>query len=470
MTGSRGLCRRAAGVLVVAALWLGLPATAAAGTTIPAGFDLFETSPQQTAFQFREPDSQIPQDFFGPGSDPFQGTVYFGGVPLETFGGHMIGDADTVVSRNNEFDPNNPSPVPIELVALSLHSVQPIMVTYNGGQNPEHWQVMAGLSSQPSTGLMNINQESEQGGTFDSFFDVFPVFTFRRSPDGQTKTLDASNIDPTLVEFQAEDVPWRRGCKLPAQAVKGLNDGFCPSFTTAGQKRLTVEQAQLAAHGVYPAQPALEHFKCYALEEEKFKRQEVALADQFGQRKAQAKRRAELCNPVKKNQEPFVNRRAHLQCYEAPGRSVNALVAVQNQLGSQQLLVKEPETLCVPSEKRLVPEKGFKRIRVPIDHYQCYNVEPQSELYRVGKLGKFTLKDQFGTEKKVEIVGPSQLCAPVQKDQVPIQHPVKHLVCYAIKDKEVRRRVEIRNQFERTQLKTVEPTSLCVPSNKLVLQ
>lgn len=462
-------------MFVAVALWLALPGTAAA--VVPAGFDLFETDPATTVFDYSK--QPIPQDFFGQGSDPFNQPVNFGGVPLEDFGGHMVGDADTVVQRLNDADPMPNAQVGIELVQLNLVSIEPITVVFNN--RTERWEVRAMPSpTQPSTGQMFINQESEQGGTFDSFFDVFPLFEFTRIPDGQMRELDANFLDPNQVEFFAQDVPWRTGCAPPALAVEGLNDGFCPGQEVDGQKRLTIEQSQLAAHGVYPAQPALEHFKCYELErkwfEKSFEKQDVTLTDQFGTRNAKVRARAELCNPVQKNNEPFENKPAHLQCYTAPGPKVNKLVAVQNQLGSQRLLVEDPETLCLPTKKRLVTKKPkpFKPIKVPIDHYQCYDVEPQTELYRVGKVGKFTLKDQFGTEKKVELLDPVQLCAPVQKTSkdgtFSIQHPVKHLVCYEIEDDKLHADVEVRNQFEQQKLTTREPVSLCVPSNKLVVQ
>ena len=81
------------------------------------------------------------------------------------------------------------------------------------------------------------------------------------------------------------------------------------------------------------------------------------------------------------------------------------------------------------------------------------------------------LKDEFGVERQVTIGAPFQLCAPTAKQAQgqplePIQHPVTHLVCYAIDQPPVQEQVEIKNQFEQTELTTVKPVSLCVPSNK----
>jgi len=451
-----GISVKLAALCAVAMTWLAVPGTASA---VPPGSDLFETDPQSTEFRFSGL-GEIPAGFFNPGSDPFQGQVHFGGVPLQTFGTHGVGDADTVVMRPIASNP--PPTIPIEIVALNLVSVEPITVTYNGGQNPEPWNVAVGLAPTQNQGQMTINQGTG-GGTFNSQLPVSPRFTFTRLTDGAQRT-----VDPGSHNLQAGNVPWRAGCVLPALAVAGLNDQFCPGQTPEGQKQLTVEQSLLANHGVYPAQPALEHFKCYKLKKKRFQKRQVTLNDQFGGREAKVKKRAELCNPVQKNQEPFLNQDAHLQCYQAKGPQLGTQVAVQNQFGSQRLLVQQARTLCVPSEKRK-PKKQFRPIQVPIDHFQCYDVQPQTPLQRFGTLPPVTLNDQFGREQNVTVGDPKRLCAPVQKNQEPLQHPVKHLVCYAIKDKQVHKTVQLRNQFEQRTVQTKKPVLLCVPSNKLRL-
>src|SRR5918999_3691267 len=83
-----------AGTLAAVALAFATPASA----DVPPGFDLFETDPEATVFSFRE-EFTIPPNFFDQGSEPFQGDVNFGGVPLGTFMGNRTGDADTVVER-----------------------------------------------------------------------------------------------------------------------------------------------------------------------------------------------------------------------------------------------------------------------------------------------------------------------------------------------------------------------------------
>lgn len=460
--------------MLATAVWL-VPAAPVSAAPIAPGFDLFETDPGSTQLVFQSPNTAIPAGFFGPGSDPFTGQVHFGGVPLQTFGGHGVGDSDTVVQRPEPADPTPAATVPIELVQLSLQSMEPITVTYSGGQSPERWNVGASPSpSRQSQGHILIHQS----GTFDSQLQVIPQLTFTRLSDGAQRSLDMGALPPQSLDtliFQQQNAPWRAGCVLPALAVPGLNDGFCPGLTPDGQKQLTIEHALLAEHGVYPAQPALEHFECYTLKRLPFKAREVQLKDQFGTRKAKVAKRAELCNPAQKNSEPFSNTRAHLQCYRTRGPALNKLVAVQNQFGSQRLLVGAPRRLCVPSEKRLVGRRKtapFPRIQVPIDHFQCYAVSPQTPLRAVQPLGSVRLKDEFG-RRAAQPAKPFQLCAPVEKKLkgkvTPLQHPVRHLLCYRIKGKAVERQVQIHNQFELRTLWTRKSVALCVPSNKLVL-
>jgi hypothetical protein len=477
-SGRFGSYVKSVGTLVCALVLLALPATARAAPIQP-GFDLFETDPSATVFNFAPGDTEIPATFFGPGSDPFHGAVAFGGVPLTTFLGVHPGDADTVVQRPQASADPMPTapPIPIQLVQLSLVSMQPITVTYNGGQNPEPWQVNAQTGSQASQGQMTITHPTltGAGGTFSSTLRVLPLLTFTRLSDGHQATLDAGALQPATKDklvLGAQNVPWSPGCKLPALALSGINDGFCPGLNSLGRNKRTVEQAQLAQHGIYPVQPALEHFRCYRVEQAPFQPRTVNLKDQFGSRQADISKRAELCNPAKKNQEPFQNRRAHLQCYATTGQPVGAVVAVQNQFGSQRLRVGKPKRLCVPSKKRLSSQNPFPPIQVPIDHYQCYAVTPQASLQTVNPVHNVTLKDEFGQEQ-VSRAQPFQLCAPARKTfqghTTPAQHVVKHLVCYQTNGAPVNRGYEIKNQFEQRRLLATQPFSLCVPSNKLVI-
>lgn len=173
---------------------------------VQAGDDVFRSPPGQSVLFLN-----LPLGFFGPGSDPFVGTVQFAGVPfappssqpfqpqgpfphVSETAQHVLVDArqasaqgDTVIRRLQDamlHDPGTPAAtqaVPIEIVALNLISVQPIVVTYNGGQNPQPWSVQ--MQVQPNTpqtpGAMTITRTYEQGGVFTSELPVTSHLTFR---------------------------------------------------------------------------------------------------------------------------------------------------------------------------------------------------------------------------------------------------------------------------------------------------
>jgi hypothetical protein len=223
-----------------------------------------------------------------------------------------------------------------------------------------------------------------------------------------------------------------------------------------------------ARHGIFPVQPSLEHFQCYKLAKKNFKPRTVTLNDQFANTRAKVKARKDLCNPAKKNSEPFLNKRAHLTRYTINGKAIHTPVAVRNQFGSQRLLVKKPKLLMVPTEKQ---EQGGnrRRIETETDHFQCYSVKTETDIHSVdGVPKKVKLKDQFRS-KKVKLKKPKRLCTPVDKNQEGLQHPVRHLLCYAIEAKKLTTRVKIRNQFETKKVTVKKPRELCVPTLKQVL-
>ena len=113
---------------LLVALAILIPGAVTAQEIIPPGFDAFITH-ETTCVDFT--DSPIPAGFFGPGSDPFGGTVCFGGEPLGPDPSCPAGwdNADTIIERLGpaEFPFIGASDtVPIEIVALSLQSANPI--------------------------------------------------------------------------------------------------------------------------------------------------------------------------------------------------------------------------------------------------------------------------------------------------------------------------------------------------------
>jgi hypothetical protein len=449
-----------------------MPAAAHGGlpNVIPAGFDLFETDPATTHLDFDQAGgTAVPGGFFDPGCEPFTGVVSFGGVPIGSFAGQGTGDADTVVNR---LAPANlsgpPATIPIEIVELSLRSMEPIQVRC--GAETQLWQVDVSLSENQQQGQMQIHQETLDGGVFNSVLPVTPVLTLTRIGDSETRVIDGAEVfGPEVLNrlrMSSNNVAWRFGCIAPALAIPGLNDTFCPGQTPEGQKVLTQEQAVLARHGVYPVQPSLEHFQCYKLAKSRFQERGVTLTDQFGTNDRRLTKRAELCTPVRKNGELLGNRRAHLTRYRLSGPPAGVTVATLNQFGSQRLAVGEPDRLMVPTEKQLIGKRR-KPIETQIDHFQCYGVEPLTEIRAVEAVPrKVKLQDQFRTER-VRLRAPKRLCAPVDKNGEGTLHPVRHLLCYAIEGSSRKRKVRVHNQLDDGKKVVVrKPKELCVPTLK----
>ena len=106
-------------------------------------------------------------------------------------------------------------PVDIEIVALSLESVQPITVTYNGGQDPELWLLRVGLSeADQATGSLTAVKTHCNGGTYNSVLFVQPRFTFIKgggpgAPPGTTQILDTGFEEiPPIQLIQNDSPPW----------------------------------------------------------------------------------------------------------------------------------------------------------------------------------------------------------------------------------------------------------------------
>jgi hypothetical protein len=194
----------------------------AAPIVIPAGNSSYQCGPCSADFS----SSPIPADFFAPGSDPFQGGVLLGGVPLDPqpagtspaflLGGPAAGTVlnlnwqstspvDTVVQRLGDIvlpGTGDQDVIPIEIVQLNLVSVQPIIVTYNGGQDPEPWSVELVLPPVQPPGQMTVTRTHLDGGTVQAILPVHAIFVFTRvdtDPDGLPGTEQVPG------EFQLDD-------------------------------------------------------------------------------------------------------------------------------------------------------------------------------------------------------------------------------------------------------------------------
>jgi len=120
----------------------------------------------------------LPSDFFGPGSDPFDGVIYMTGQPVAP----SSALADTIIERLHDViftTPPDTEVVDIEMVELNLVSTRPIRVTFDGGATSKLYDVTLTLDTNASSiGQMTITKIHENGGTFDAYLDVWVVLTF----------------------------------------------------------------------------------------------------------------------------------------------------------------------------------------------------------------------------------------------------------------------------------------------------
>lgn len=138
---------------VVGAVGLMVAAQGALALSIDPGFDLFNTPPGGA---------------FADLTDFGLGVVDLQGNPIGP------GNTDTIVERFSGLPDNGIGLIDVEIVALSLVSVDPVAITDPMTGVDSFFDVFVDLSpAAPSAGNVEVLTHDANGGTFDSFFDVF---------------------------------------------------------------------------------------------------------------------------------------------------------------------------------------------------------------------------------------------------------------------------------------------------------
>ena len=231
-----------------------------------AGHDLLETDSSGTYMEL-----SLPPDYFGPGSDPFEGQVSLEGVPLGSFdvyGG--LGPTDTIVERKTDAGTEHfPDTIEIEIVALELKSVEPITVSWGG--NFYHYDVTVSVpegDTEQETGSMTIeHDEGADGGTFDiEALPVRPLLTFfpLEGPGGTIEKYYPELPAPPLLVFSVSDEDWCHTANPladpPGQVViekPGLTSNFFPGIVCGPpRKGLVVLASGSSLHSVKAAEKA----------------------------------------------------------------------------------------------------------------------------------------------------------------------------------------------------------------------
>ena len=155
----------------------------------------------------------IPYGFFEPDSDVWSGRIDLMGDPISPL---KTGDAATMFQRwGSPVRSDDPTGATgdtlLKMVELSLVSTAPIIVTHNGGLNPEEWQVHVSLSDVPpgEIGLLSATKTHANGGTFDTMVYVQPKFTFTKVMDpGQLRIMDTGLEEQPPLVFTSTGTPF----------------------------------------------------------------------------------------------------------------------------------------------------------------------------------------------------------------------------------------------------------------------
>ncbi len=393
------------------------------------------------------------------GSDSFDSTMTLDGYTMATPLGicplDFEGSGPTVVRRGNPVDLGGGlRRVATEIVALQLSGTGTLLPGSPCNPGATSSSFPATIIEDPmkrSTGKIDdTNADPAKDFPANSFFDVFfeidtPLGLLPGGPPGGPAGTPV-RVTNTINSIPPVYSPANPSLNPSCYAVAGLPHQHCPK-------------------------PPLDHFKCYAGKFPAFEPRKVGLHDQFGRGRVKVTRPGRFCNPVSKNGLNIFDPAGHLKRYRIeplPGQPafVPLDVLVHNQFGAQNLSVKAPLALFVPSKLRHQTKPAA------LDHFKCYSVSGQAVNQKV------KLKDQFDVqEARVEraMVGrPVTLCNPTTKTvdglTTPVGNPEWHLVCYAIDTQKFKpRRVVVINQFGKEVVTVVAPVQLCVPSLKLVL-
>ncbi|HPD13854.1 MAG TPA: hypothetical protein PLE19_02840 [Planctomycetota bacterium] len=193
------------------------------GQVVTAGNDHLSTVRAELRFGQENP---IPAGFFDPGSEPFTGSILLIGYPPNPVG--PLGNTDTIVRRladGNLPFAGSTDPVPIELVQLSLVSLNPITVTTGGVDS--FFDVFVELDPlRVSNGTMTLTRTNS--GHFASFFDIWTELTFREVGNpGNSFVLNWGDVFGDAIALTQDGLaPWDHFPPFGALVPEAARDNY----------------------------------------------------------------------------------------------------------------------------------------------------------------------------------------------------------------------------------------------------
>jgi len=229
--------------------------------TVQPGVEFYYCEPGLSTFEFSGP-TTIPQGFFGPGSEPFVGTVAFSGQVITTYPGCMgdLGLAHVLLHRTESADlpfPGTTDQVPLEVVGFSLLSVSPVEVEFQSGI-PQLWNVSWEESDESSSEtLIQLFEFLDESLTYrHNQIPSRPRLVFERLSDLTQREIDVSNVqwDAFADIFVAPGVPWRQSGDLGEVAQPDCAGNFVGSYD--GDPIVTIYQGHHGKLVMRPAPPS----------------------------------------------------------------------------------------------------------------------------------------------------------------------------------------------------------------------
>ena len=214
---------------------------------------------------------------------------------------------------------------------------------------------------------------------------------------------------------------------------------------------------------------ALDHFRCFSVRGDRVDVPDVLLTDDLETRTTSVGRPKLFCEPTGLSGSDVIDATANLVCYSISRNSYAGPQAAGFDTQLSQALARnlKPAALCVPSERDGVPSA------LNLDHFKSYRSS------RIGTpLFAITLDDALGSQD-AKFYRSAGFMTPVAVNGGAVADPDADLACYELRYKQrgfeiaepvfVPQQVTIDNEFGTQTLDIIEPTSLCLASQRIFL-
>ena len=352
---------------------------------------------------------------------------------------------------------------PTGTTAQAAGAVVNIQAVAAAGYQFVNWTAPAGGFANPNSATTTFTMPAQAVTVTANFMRVYSL-TMAVSPPGAGTTTPSgttSRAAGAVVNIQAAATGSYQFSHWSAAPAGSFGNASAPTTTFT----MPAQNANVTANFVGP----LDHFKWYFADSLEPVDEVVYLEDQFGAVNATVGYAAGFGNPAEKVHgqvtTPICNPDHHLAAYyiDYEGNPGEWVVEVENQFGTQELTVRGPVALAVPTQKEgHAPPVG-------LDHYLIYEV-----INDISVGVNITLKDEFDdVPKQSTVYEPVYFANPVKKTHgsvvAEILDPETHLVFYRT-DASFSGQVGVVNQFGQQTLDVYTffgYGALAVPSEKM---